>query len=247
MTVDWTLAGLIGAPLTELYVDETKISKQGFDALVDLIKRCNTLKILRFSIHDYYGFKDSEETDLSPLLQAVSESTSIQSFYFSRYGQKMKEKELTAVVNFFRETKSLKTFDSDRFPLPDGFDTGGFVDSLEKAFYANPIMRQFDFDDEESFSEFLSKDSGDRVYDNLRAAHLVKVGRTLISAAKICGKVIPIEMIETILRQYTADSSWSDENWRVIRRAVMDRGTIGKLRSNEEFIVQELLYICQKF
>ena len=58
--------------------------------------------------------------------------------------------------------------------------------------------------------------------------------------------MIPVELVETILRLVTVDSYWPDDVWRLIRRVVMDRDTLGWISSDTQFFdAYELLYLCR--
>ena len=89
---------------------------------------------------------------------------------------------------------------------------------------------------------------GDIVHYSLRneALHLLKLGRTLTFERNIRGKQLAVEVIEYILKQVTVDSIWPDTLWSPIRRAVMNRGTLGKLCSDtRHFDAFELAYLCR--
>ena len=112
---------------------------------------------------------------------------------------------------------------------------------LTAAFNQNPVIRELTFGDLK-----LEKKKLDHQRLDNAAANILNAGRPLLGAKKVCGLTLPRELIDCILQQYTVDNEWHQENWRMIRRAVMDRGTIGKLVSDQQFSAEELLYICNK-
>ena len=96
----------------------------------------------------------------------------------------------------------------------------------------------------------LSKSSleGDIVHYSLinEASHLLKLGRLLTFSKRILGKQLAVELVDNILQQGTVDSIWPDSLWKPIRRAVMDRQTLGKLYSEtRDFDAFELAYLCR--
>ena len=83
-------------------------------------------------------------------------------------------------------------------------------------------------------------------YLNDLAAIVFKIGRVLSGESLMCGKRLPIELVEEIMRHVTAESVWDDGLWKPIRRAAVDRRTIGRLLMNDEpFDAYELLYRCR--
>ena len=96
----------------------------------------------------------------------------------------------------------------------------------------------------------LSKSAleGDIVHYSLRneASHILKLGRILTFSMRIQGKQLPFELVDNILKQGTSDSIWPNSLWLPIRRAVMDRQTLGRLYSEtRHFDAFELAYLCR--
>ena len=79
-----------------------------------------------------------------------------------------------------------------------------------------------------------------------QAANVLKIGRLLSGSSLVLGRRLPVELIDYILKQASSESPMHDQDWRVIRRVVMNRGTIGRLLMNDEpFDAYELLYRCR--
>ena len=113
---------------------------------------------------------------------------------------------------------------------------------LEEAFYANPYIRAISTRNGEEYLNLDKKISDLREQE--MAFDILKTGRVFASSRTVCGHVIPNELVDFILRQYSMDSDLHDDIWRLIRRAVMNRGTIGKILSEKKFNAHELLYLC---
>ena len=80
-----------------------------------------------------------------------------------------------------------------------------------------------------------------------QAKCVVKIGRLMSGSRLICGRVVPVELIEAIMRHVTSECLWDDAIWKVIRRTVLNRNTIGQIMSGPraEFDAYELLYRCR--
>ena len=122
------------------------------------------------------------------------------------------------------------------------------VDRLQDAFEKNMVLESI-YRRKSPYQDALleKKQKGDSLSVlQDQAANIVLIGRLFAGAKRICGKFLPAEIIEQILRQVTLQSPWRDDKWRVIRRVVMNRGTIGKLcTGRSEFDAYELLYRCR--
>ena len=78
------------------------------------------------------------------------------------------------------------------------------------------------------------------------AAVVLKIGRVFSGKSLVCGKSLPIELVDEIMRQVAVGSIWDDGIWKPIRRVAVDRRTIGRLMTNDEpFDAYELLYRCR--
>ena len=80
-----------------------------------------------------------------------------------------------------------------------------------------------------------------------QAKCVLKIGRLMSGSSLICGRVVPVELIEVIMRYVASECLWNDEIWKVIRRTVLNRNTIGQIMSGRRagFDAYELLYRCR--
>ena len=147
---------------------------------------------------------------------------------------------LIQLVEQNRTLRSLKIWYDEYINWQDAY-----YEQLTHSFVRNPVItycgRQYG-------KMQLKMDIGQEKYERFDydAANILMVGRVFLGAKRVCGYKISSEVIDCILQHYTAESPWYPENWQAIRRAVLDRGTIGKLLSEEYFSAEELVYLCSR-
>ena len=80
-----------------------------------------------------------------------------------------------------------------------------------------------------------------------QAMCVLKIGRIMSGSRLICGRVVPVELIEAIMRHVTSECLWDDVIWKVILRTVLNWNTIGQIMTGPraEFDAYELLYRCR--
>ena len=119
-------------------------------------------------------------------------------------------------------------------------------DVLLEAFHQSINLSSMHLGDCRNESVDIDKSIPEIHFLNDLSASVLKIGRILSGESLVCGKNLPIELVDAILRQVTVKSAWDASLWKPIRRVAVDRRTIGHmLTNNEPFDAYELLYRCR--
>ena len=242
---------------TDRYMDDTEV-----DALITLIEESECLR----SVTIFESIQGLGQ--ICDLLDALAVNTSLENFHmlnrlkdispplrsFRSLPAVMNDSFFDSVLDLLESNYTLKVCKLRPMKL-DPKHSDLFI-GLEEAFYENPILESFQIADK---CHFEKRETPTRIYIDIEperkknsldhdAAILLRAGRLLSVANQICGQEIPTEIIESIICQITEDSDWEKENWKIIRRGVMDRMTIGKLVPDSEQVpydAYELMYRCK--
>ena len=223
--------------------ESTSLSEPEMTALSALIRESKSLRCLKIS-HVHLSREQACQ-----FLEALTLSSSLYSVTLDRpfsvaTTTKESKPQAQGINKWFhgllKTNRILQKFHfwciADIMPLIDG------KRELKEAVLANPSIQYFSTRNGDHIYELKKESLSEREQD--RAFNLLQTGRVFASSRTVCGHVIPAELLDHILRHYSMDSELHEEMWRIIRRAVMNRGTIGKLWSKEKFNAHELLYLC---
>ena len=93
---------LASSPLTELILEGCRLDNEAAHALTRIIQNCTTLKTLRIV------YCTRESTNFTPILSAVSESTSIRKFSFQYDGRNLDCGEFDSILRLIRSSRTLR-------------------------------------------------------------------------------------------------------------------------------------------
>ena len=231
--------------------NDAEVSSNEFRAFLNLVRETKTLHFLSFKRFRLQGL------DLCQLLDALSQNESMEltsicvalsSIADISDDRKTVKRELNKAA--LRIITSNRTMTS--FSLECGSHASLFKDSFfRRAFERNALQWSFQIsakEDEESSVYLNDEDGLDEKFEKLNAdaASIVKIGRVLLGNKRKTGRDLPLELIDAILKEIPGKSIWCDQNWRSIRRAVLDGRTIGTLSSDHErYDAYELMYRCR--
>ena len=192
--------------------------------LLGALRKNSSIRIFTSEIHPLYSYwpdpTDLERTSLqNALLAMIRDVTTLQ--------------RVTIVLNLNEETS---IFENELIQEAHDHSTLPYLSVQNRR--GQPVV--------ELVNKYEARDS---VLLKYQAANLLKIGRLLSGTRLVCGKSLPNELVDAILRQVTANTRrvWDDKLWKVIRRVVLNRQTIGRLilSNDEPFDAYELLYRCR--
>ena len=218
-----------------------------FDSVIRVIQLSRTLRTLR--LNDIF----CSVPEIFPALEALKSSTSIQDFEIDESEQfptwpEPSETEKATLTTLLLELMSNNIVLTDLLIslAIHGSYLNQSKDVLLKAFHRSINLRTMSLVDRNDRSVHAQKSFSEIYYLNDLAAIVFKIGRILSGESLVCGKCLPTELVDAILRQVTLGSAWDDSLWKPIRRIAVDRWTIGRLMTNDEpFDAYELLYRCR--
>ena len=120
------------SPLTQLVLQKCTIDQDGSDALTLVIQRCSTLKTIEMA----YCTKKS--TNFTPMLLAISESTSIRYLTFDYDGRNLDCREIDSVIHLIQSSRTLQ-----RLQLNDVFCSTSQMCRALKALRTNTSIWEF--------------------------------------------------------------------------------------------------------
>ena len=98
-----TISVLVSSPLTKLVLERCRINQDAADALAQVIQESVTLKTIKIEICA------KESADISPILLAISESTSIRYFYFECDALNLDCREFDSFIHMIQSSRTLRT------------------------------------------------------------------------------------------------------------------------------------------
>ena len=217
------------------------LNQNEMQGVLNLVRQTKTLRTFSLIANRFKG------EQYSSLFEALSKNTSLRLFRVVSYYWHMDSQILLdtrPIHEFLATNRSLQFLDmAQRFEILEKLSKND-VEEIKQAVVEHSGLVKFHLG-----SLQLSKSAlkGDIVHCSLinEALHLLKLGRLLTFSKRILGKQLAVELVEHILKQITLDSVWPDDLWKPIRRAVMNRKTVGKLYSEtRHFDAFELSYLC---
>ena len=124
---------LASSPPTELVLERCTIDQEMADVLTQVIQDCTTLNSIKIADCK----KDS--SDISPILLAISESTSIRNFTFEHDGQNLDFREFDSILRLIRLSRTLR-----RLELNDIFCSISHICRALDALRSNTSILWFD-------------------------------------------------------------------------------------------------------
>ena len=223
--------------------------------LLSALKMIQNSKTLRqLSLTDVLAnWRDTER-----LMLALANNESIEIFYSElkskdtsgylslKKDSKMTEQLVKALTMMIQQNRALQEFSV--FAQNVSFSPIYDQDRVDDAFCGNRSLHHLLLGES---GNLLEENLGGRKEENEQELkedllNVLTIGRSLCAVHTIQGKFIPGELMDYILRQATTKRLWNDSIWRPIRRAALDRNTLGDLiLPASKLDPYEFLYYCR--